>query len=74
MKKIRISKFMKILLTLMFLLILETIIIFILIEKKKLNNMDKYLPGYNTKIPITTIMNISTNPLKGYQKNILLKI
>ena len=57
---------MKIFLTLLFLLLLETAIIFMLIEKNKSNNTSKDLPDYNPKIPLTLVINV-------YSKNTFIK-
>lgn len=57
---------MKILITLLSLLILEAIIIFMLIEKNRLNNMNIDEPGYSPKIPLNIVINI-------YPENIALK-
>ncbi|MBC8059268.1 MAG: hypothetical protein H7Y18_01220 [Clostridiaceae bacterium] len=69
MKRIIISKFIKILLTLLFLLILETIIIFMLIEKDKVNNIHRDIPSHNPKIPLTLVMNISSSRLEFFKGN-----
>jgi len=50
---------MKIFLALMFLLMIESGIIFMLIEKNKSKNIDKYVPGNNPNIPLTVVMDNS---------------
>ena len=64
---------MKIFLTLIFLLILETVIIFMLIQKNRWNNMNKDVPGYKPKIPLTVAINISSSSLKLYKENVSVK-
>jgi len=49
---------MKIFLTLLFLLFLETVIIFMLYQKNKSNSEPKAVPDFNTDLPLTLVIKL----------------